>query len=534
MKLPTSAEMKKLDQSATKNFGIPSIVLMENAGLGTVHMALRELGPCQNSFALIFIGPGNNGGDGLVIGRHLYQRGCQPVFFFLVSPDTLTGDSAVNLNIIRKLRLPFHVVDNPARVETIPILYKQLESRGLPCYAIFDSIFGIGLSRKVSGHFADTIKLINSPNFAPTVPVISVDTPSGMDADTGKAQGECVRANYTATYCCAKPGQFIHGGVSWTGKLEVVDIGIPPEALLQANITTERTTREQIANLLAPLRRNRASHKGDHGHLLLIAGSAGKSGAALLAARGGLRCGSGLVSLCGPKSLMPIFETALSEAMTIPLSASTTAVSSADIETIDMNLGGKKAVVIGPGIGTGPETAELVLDLYHSMSLPLILDADALNILATHRDLLRSPAGPRIFTPHPGELGRLLGKSNAEIQDNRLDAVVLGRSLFAHAEHSIIMVLKGAGTIIAGPSGQISINTTGNPGMATGGMGDVLSGVIGGLICQGLTPHAAAIAGAYLHGKAADVIAETRRFGYLASEVADMLPETISSVLADS
>ncbi|EKD40447.1 MAG: hypothetical protein ACD_75C00051G0001, partial [uncultured bacterium] len=166
MKLPTALEMQNLDRSATEEYGIPSIVLMENAGLGTVKMMERELGSCENTFTLIFVGPGNNGGDGLVIGRHLHQRGCQPVFFFLINPDGFRGDTAVNLQIIKKLRLPFHVIDNPKRVETIPILMKQFETRGLPCYALVDAIFGIGLNREVTGHFADTINLINNSGFA--------------------------------------------------------------------------------------------------------------------------------------------------------------------------------------------------------------------------------------------------------------------------------------------------------------------------------------------------------------------------------
>ena len=194
MKLPTALEMQKLDRAATDDFNIPSIVLMENAGVGTVAMIERELGPCANTFALIFVGPGNNGGDGLVIGRHLHQRGCQPVFFFLVNPDTLKQDAAINLSIIKKLRLPFHIADNKKRVETIPVLLQQFETRGLPCYVVIDAIFGIGLNRDVTDHFADTINLINKPGFAQKAPRVSVDTPSGIDSDTGKVLGTCIRA----------------------------------------------------------------------------------------------------------------------------------------------------------------------------------------------------------------------------------------------------------------------------------------------------------------------------------------------------
>ncbi len=531
MKLPTAQEMKDLDRSATEKFGIPSVVLMENAGLGTVRMIEKELGCCKNTFALVFVGPGNNGGDGLVIGRHLHQRGCQPVFFFLVRPDSLKGDAAVNLQIIQKLRLPFHVVDTPARVETIPVLLKQLESRGLPCYVVIDAIFGIGLCRAITGHFADTINLINSCNFGQAPPVVAVDTPSGMDSDTGKILGTCVRADYTATYCCAKPGHFINDSSSWTGKLEVIDIGIPPEAIHNAEITTELATAETCTALIRPLQRKKATHKGSHGHILILAGSAGKTGAAILAAKGALRSGAGLVSLGVPHDLNVIFETTLIEAMTLPLVNSSQFLSYGDWPSLREHIKGKQAIVIGPGVGLDPDTAELVLHIYQTVSCPVIVDADALTILATYRDRLGTPAGPRIFTPHPGELARLLDKSPADIQNDRLNAAISGCNLFRNDAHDTAMILKGAGTIIAGSDGSTTINTTGNPGMASGGMGDVLSGVVAALVCQGLPPLNAAIAGVYLHGAAADRLYEKYGAGFVASEVANMIPSIVKEYL---
>jgi NAD(P)H-hydrate epimerase len=533
MKLPTALEMKNLDTSASDIFGIPSIVLMENAGLGTVKMIENELGSCKDTFALIFVGPGNNGGDGLVIGRHLHQRGCQPVFFFLVNPDTLTGDSAVNFQIIKNLKLPFHIIDNPARVETIPVLFKHFESRGLPCYVIIDAIFGIGLCRDVGNHYADTINLINKSGFGHNSPIVSVDTPSGMDSDTGKVLGTCVKADYTATYCCAKPGHFIHGSFSWTGKLEIIDIGIPPEAIDRANITTELSTVDTFTTLAQPLLRKKTAHKGSHGHLLILAGSIGMTGAAQLTARGALRGGAGLVSLCVPRDLNVIFETTVTEAMTIPMPKSSKSLSVADWDLISKIISTKQAVVIGPGLGMEPDTAELVLQTYLTAHCPVVLDADALNILAAYRDRLHTPAGPRIFTPHPGELARLLDKSTDEIQDNRLDAAILGCDLFKNDLHDIVLILKGAGSIIAKGDGSTIINTTGNPGMAAGGMGDVLSGVIGALVCQGLSPLDAAVAGTYLHGAAGDRLYETYGAGFLASEVADMVPSVLKGHLAE-
>jgi NAD(P)H-hydrate epimerase len=467
-----------------------------------------------------------------VIGRHLHQRGCRPVFFFLVAPDTLKGDSAVNLHIINKLGLPFHVVNTAARVETIPSLLKPFESKGLSGYVIIDAIFGIGLCREVTGHFADIIQLINTSSFGHDIPVVSVDTPSGMDADTGKILGTCVRADYTATYCCAKPGQFIHGGSPWTGKLHIIDIGIPPEAIERANITTELATADTFTALSRPLLRKKASHKGSHGHLLILAGSAGKTGAAVLTARGALRSGAGLVSLCVPHDLNTVFETMLTEAMTIPLPNSSHFLSIADWDFIEQQSKTKQALVIGPGIGREPGTAELVLHAYHTVECPVVFDADALTLLAASRDRLHAPAGPRIFTPHPGELARLLDKTTDDIQDNRLEAAISGCRLFQNDRHDIVLILKGAGTIIAGAEGSATINTTGNPGMATGGMGDVLSGVIGALVCQGLSPLDAAIGGVYLHGAAADRLYEKIGAGFVASEVADMIPSVVKNHLS--
>lgn len=529
MKLPTAHEMRALDMAAIEDFGIPGIVLMENAGLGTVQMMVQELGPCANTFALIFIGPGNNGGDGFVIGRHLYQRGCQPIFFLLVKPDVLTGDAAINFNIIKKLKLPFHIIDSQVRVETIPVLFKQIESRGLPCYALVDALFGTGLTRDVDGHFLDTIDLINRPEFAHNVPVIAVDIPSGLDSDSGRILGKCIIADYTATFGCPKPGHYIHGSSDMIGKLRVIDIGIPPEAIAKAGIATEILTRTTFCHWSKALVRDKASHKGSHGHLLILAGSPGKTGAALLAGRGALRAGCGLVSLCAPHLLNAIFETSLIEAMTVPLRNSPAYIGIADRDLILESIEDKKAVVLGPGLDTNPQTAELVLFLYSTVRQPLIVDADALNILAQHASQVAPPAGPRIFTPHPGELSRLIHMPVQEIQDNRLAAARKACSAFKCNAEQIIMVLKGAGTIVASDNGTALINTTGNPGMATGGMGDVLSGIIGAFICQGLSPLYAASAAVYLHGAAGDELYEKIGVGYTAGEVSDILPVTLKN-----
>lgn len=504
---------------------------MENAGLATVRMMKKELGPAHNTFALIFIGPGNNGGDGLVIGRHLHQNGCKPIFFFLIAPDSLKGDAAANMKIVRKLRLPYHIIDSEARVQTLPVLYKQFASRGIPCYAIIDALLGTGLSRPVTGHFAKTIEFINSSEAVRGIPIVAADIPSGMASDNGKILGTCLRADFTAAYCCAKPGHVLHHGPEYSGKIKVVDIGIPPEALERTKIGTELLDRATVSNLIQSLKRVDNAHKGSHGHMAVLAGSIGMTGAAALAVRGALRTGTGLVSLFAPKDLNSIYENLVLEAMTIPLPASNKYITVNDLTFIEKKLKGKNTVIIGPGIGTEQSTADLVLHLYKSVTQPMVIDADALNILAKHRDSLPVAAGPRIFTPHPGEMARLIGVSIEEIQDNRVHAAREACALYAQQRNDCVMVLKGAGTIITSSSGLTYINTSGNPGMATGGMGDVLSGVIGGLLCQGLNCETAAAAGVYLHGIAGDFLYDKQGFGYSAVELEDNIPRSISLVL---
>lgn len=530
MKLPRSEEMRAIDTCAIEEYGIPGIVLMENAGSAAVRLMEKQLKQISGSFALIFIGPGNNGGDGLVIGRHLHQLGCEPIFFFLVNPDDLTGDAAINMTIIKRLRLPLHVIDSVNRVKTISVLFKQIESRGKPCCAIIDAIFGTGLVRNIDGHFADAIELINTSEFSKNLPVIAVDTPSGLDSNTGKILGTCIKATMTATFGCAKPGQIMQGSSALTGKLRILDIGIPPEVIEQANIKTSMITAETVKSWTNRLVRTKDSHKGTYGHLLILAGSAGKTGAAILAAKGALRSGCGLVSLCVPYDLNTIYETSLAEAMTIPLPTSSSLLNVSDISTILSHAEDKQAIVLGPGLGNDVRTAELVLHLYHHLKQLVILDADALNIIAINRDQLKKPGGPRIFTPHPGEMSRLVTKTTEEVLENRLSITQLCHSLYKNEETELTVILKGAGTLIVTDHGHVMINTSGNPGMATGGMGDVLSGMIGSFICQGLEGYVAAGVAVYLHGMAGDILYNQAGQGFTASDLADKLPISLKTL----
>jgi ADP-dependent NAD(P)H-hydrate dehydratase / NAD(P)H-hydrate epimerase len=531
MKLPYASEMRELDRRAIEEFSIPGLVLMENAGLNTVLMMEGELGTAENSFALILIGPGNNGGDGLVIGRHLYQRGCEPVFIFVMAPEKLQGDAATNLRIVQKLGLAIHVFDGAAAIQSLPDLYHSLIASARPCYALVDALFGTGLTREITGHIFDLIQLLRKASWAKDIPRIAVDIPSGLHADTGTVCGACLPADHTATYGCPQPGHLLQYGPEFCGQLHCIDIGIPQAALDSLAIAQEALTVKEGASLLLPIQRTTTSHKGSHGHLLILAGSIGKTGAAILCARGALRGGCGLVSLCCPLDLNPILETQLVEAMTIPLPASQSVLDMADLAIIDTHLQGKKALVIGPGIGTAEATAQLVLHLYRTTTMPMVIDADALTILARHKNQLQAPPGPRIFTPHPGEMASILELPATTIQEDRITAARAACRLFDQSAGRCTVILKGAGTVVASADSRVWINTSGNPGMATGGMGDVLSGIIGAFICQGLAPLDAACAAVFVHGRAGDTLRGTIGIGYCATELADILPQTMKNLL---
>lgn len=517
MQLALSAQMRELDRQTIEEIGIPGMVLMENAGRGTVDAMQRHLGPVRGKSLCIFAGPGNNGGDGLVIARTVHGLGAYPFVFFLQDPELLSGDAGHNFAICKELRIPYQVLDFSEKMLSLIDTVLTL-NRMHPMHSLVDAIFGIGLQRQIEGTFLDVINCINILGERHHMPVVSVDIPSGLHSDSGAVLGAAVRADLTVTYGLPKPGHFHHGGAQ-IGQLERVDIGIPLRVVERMRLRGEVLGGETG---MALAERQTIAHKGSNGHLLILAGSTGKTGAALLSGQGALRSGAGLVSFAVPTDLNPIFETALAEAMTAPLLNSKGALSIDDYDQIEALAQGKQALVLGPGIGTDAATAEVVYRLYTENACPQVVDADALNLLAGRPEIIHQPAGPRIFTPHPGEMARLLGCSIAEVQSDRLKAAQwLGER---HEGAPLITVLKGAGTVVAASDGHYALNSSGNPGMGSGGMGDVLAGIIGGLLVQGYTPWQAACLGVYLHGLAADHLAVTQPWGYLATEVAQALP----------
>jgi len=514
----TAGEMRELDRLAMEKYGIPGLVLMENAGRATCTCMNDELGGLAGRTVVVFVGPGNNGGDGLVVARHALQAGASPLLVYGGAPENLRGDAAVNRDIALRLELEYLVFD-PDKEEDLLELILSRHAR-CPVLCLVDALFGTGLSREIQGRYRDLVHLINRLGREFSWPVVAVDMPSGLESDTGRILGCAVRADLTVTYGLAKPAHYLHGG-ELTGSVRVVDISIPARAVARVHPDGERI-RAAVFDLLPA--RTPASHKGSHGHLLVAGGSAGMTGAAILACRAGLRSGCGLVSAVVPSDLNAVFEHNLVEAMTIPLPCSRACLSQDDLEVILDAAAARQAVVLGPGLGTAETTAALVVALYREMDPPAVVDADALNILAAADIDPADHRGARLLTPHPGEMARLLAVSSRDVQEDRIGAA---RELARLCGPGSVVVLKGAGTVVARDDGRWALNTTGNPGLAVGGSGDVLSGLIGGLLARGMSPWDAARVGVHAHGLAADQLARKRPYGFLATELAARLPRAL-------
>ncbi|MCG8566627.1 MAG: NAD(P)H-hydrate dehydratase [Desulfobacterales bacterium] len=523
MLLVTARQMQGMDHHTIDTLGIPGLVLMENAGRGAFDFLMEELGPDGETLVAVVAGRGNNGGDGFVIARYLMEAGIPVTLFLLSTADRLQGDARTNYDLVQAL-LPHNphadLIEIPD-AQALTAHYDQILDHDL----FVDAIFGTGLNSDVRGFYREVIQLMNASG----APIFSVDIPSGLNADTGQAMGISVEASATATFAHAKAGHVLHPGNAHTGELAVIDIGIPgfvTEMFMDQGPRLSLMETEDILSLFPDRPFN--SHKGSFGHLLALAGAPGKTGAAILCARAAQRCGTGLVTLGVPEGLHVHLEADLVEPMTAPLAQTPMGgLSSQALDAVLELARDKNAIALGPGLGTEEETRTLVKTLVKDSPLPLVLDADGLNNITDDPSVLDQAKGPRILTPHPGEMARLTGKSTAEIQAQR---PAIARD-FAQS-HGVVLVLKGAQSLVALPDGSLHLCPTGNPGMAAGGMGDVLTGMIGGFLAQGFTPENAALAGVFLHGMAGDYLAETQsRFGFLASELADALPLTLEEYL---
>ncbi len=495
----TAAQMRAIEARAA-TLGVPTASLMANAGAALAQVAAKHL--AQAGRCVVVCGPGNNGGDGFVAALRLASAG----HYVVAQPltDESTGDAG------------------PARAALRLAHPEVLQRPGFEPQkgdVVVDAIFGTGLSREPIDRFAEAIARINTWRAAGAT-VVAADVPSGLDSDEGRAWSSVVQADHTVCFGCLKRGLAVEPGASLAGQVSVLDIGVPRAALEALAGQTPVVELEEVDAIRRLPPRAANTHKGTYGHVLLIAGSPGKSGAAALAGLGALRGGAGLVTVAAREDGLGDVLRHAPELMGAALGSDGGLAPSDELATAQASVG-KAALVVGPGLNRGPGTPAWLQALLSQPGVPLVLDADGLNALAGHTDALASARRPVIITPHPAELGRLTGMSAAQVNADRLGVA----TRFAVA-HACVVVLKGARTVIASPSGAAFINPTGNPGMATGGTGDVLSGLVGALCAQGLAPLDAAIVGVYAHGLAGDLAAERHgRLGLIASDVVQALGE---------
>ncbi len=513
MLVVTAKEMRELDRLTIEKYRVPSLTLMENAGEAIVLALLKRFGKAAKGGVLVVCGKGNNGGDGLVVARQLKKKSIPCEVVLLARKEDLAPDAAENFRAYLKIKGTIF----EARESSLALLAQRLKGKKL----VVDAILGTGLKEEVRGAYAKAIALINSSG----LPVVAADVPSGLDSDTGRPLGAAIKAEMTVALGYPKLGEVIHPGISHAGELVVADIGIHPDAVKEVAPSTELLEDEEIGWLVPA--RDPDSHKGTYGHLLAVAGSRGKTGAAILACRAAMRVGAGLVTLAAARSLNDIFAGALVEVMTEPLR------DNADEEVDPLGdhewrriLEKKSAVLFGPGVGVNDSARSGLWWLLKNLDVPFVIDADGLNLLAGDIERLGGARQPPVLTPHPGEMARLIGGDTAAVNHDRVGVA----RAFA-GRHRCYVVLKGARTVIATPAGRVFINPTGNPGMASGGMGDVLAGMLAGLLAQGFAVEDALRLGVFLHGFAGDRVAAAKgQIGLIASDVIEALPESLKQL----
>ncbi len=501
----TAAEMRALDGEVIAG-GVPGAVLMESAGRQVVEVMAQLVAIADGAFA-IFAGPGSNGGDGYVIARHLHNRGGKVRVFRCVAESAIKGDAKIHFAACVNAGVVVH--------DALSQLFALQ-----PDEVIVDALFGTGLSRKIEGKMADLIARMNDHRGLK----IAVDVPSGLDSDRGTILGACVRADHTVTFAFLKRGLVSAPGFAWAGQIHVVDIGIPVELAEKAGVSAELLEEDALDRVAAA--RDPNGHKGLYGHLLILGGSAGKMGAALLAGRSALRTGVGLCTVATPDDVSA-FDPAQPELMNVSYALSDPWVALGPV------IAKMRALAIGPGMPTDSSMRSVIAKACADLlgrGQGVVLDADALNHLAEAPDLIAAVAAEGrakhlVLTPHPGEAGRLLKKSNEAIQDDRIaSALELARRF------GCVTVLKGARTVLAHPDGRLAFCDRGNPGLATGGTGDVLTGIVGALLAQGFSAWDAAKAAVFLHAASADRLAERiGTQGFFAHEVADTVPLVIEA-----
>jgi NAD(P)H-hydrate epimerase len=487
MRVLNAAQMREADRRTIEEIGIPSLVLMENAGRQVVSAMEAIHGDLAEHSVAVLCGRGNNGGDGFVVARTLLQRGIDVSVFLVGQIGDVRGDARVNLEILGRLGLTIVEISDSQAWE---LHFSEISD----CTLIVDAIFGTGLNQPLGGLLETIVADVNGSG----IPIVAIDLPSGLSADSHEPIGDSIEAGTTVTLGAPKLSLVLPPAETRAGDIVIADIGIPLDVIESVEgARVELLTRSTMRALITP--RSADTHKGDYGRVLIVAGSAGKTGAAHLAAVGALRSGAGLVTVATASACLPVVASMAPEYMTMAIDETPDGL---DVDAVDTLLDSAKDVMaIGPGLGQTPGTRGFIQALVDRATVPLIIDADGLNAFAGEPGRLAGREGREvIITPHPGEMARLVGRSIEEVQANRLEVA----RTFASTHH-VYVVLKGHRTLIATPEGSVFINPTGNAGMATGGTGDVLTGVVAAWLAQLLDAEAACKLAVYLHGMAGDL-----------------------------
>ncbi len=510
MKACFASQMRAVDEAASETGGIPSIVLMENAAIACVDELKKDFGALTRKRIAVFCGKGNNGGDGFAAARHLHNMGAE-VSVYLVCGNEFKGDAKINFDIIKKMNVNIDVVSDTENLKYI------IRSNDI----IIDAIYGTGIHGTVGGISYDVINEINENSKY----TLAVDVPSGINSDSGEICGICIKADKTVTFAAYKVGMLMFPAADYTGKVSVKDISIPDYIIEGQNININ-VTDDKFVRANFPARENN-SQKGDYGKVLVIAGSVGMTGAAYLSSQSAVIAGSGLVTLALPKCLNGAMEAKTTEVMTLPVADINGHISDDASEEILERIDKADAVLIGPGLGRSSDAARVLKNVLSSSKVPVIVDADGINAVAKNMDMLSDCTCPVIFTPHTVEMARLTGLDKDYIEENRL---VVSKE-FAE-EYGVTVILKGHHTIVTASDGEQYINITGNPGLATGGSGDVLAGITASLAARGINESAAAAMAVYIHGKAGDMAKD--KYGMesvTASHVMESIPDALRQIL---
>jgi NAD(P)H-hydrate epimerase len=512
----TADQMRAADDHTINRIGIPGIVLMENAGRAVVDTIEEFFESPYPMRVAVFCGKGNNGGDGFVIARHLAACGHEPVIYLFTTVDSLLGDALTNARIADSIGLSICEVPDGKVLSEVDYDPRDYQ-------LIVDALFGTGLTSAVRGHYLGAIDLINSSG----LPVVAVDIPSGIGSDSGKLLGPAVRADITVTFAYPKIGLVLPPAANYAGQVVIADISIPEDAAREDWKTFLLT--DEVVEYILP-ERELNTHKGTYGHVLVVAGGPGKCGAGAMVGGSALMTGSGLVTIGIGSSLVNTVDAMMLETMTIPLAEEEGYLCLASIDGIMAALKDMTALALGPGIGTKDCTVKLVQQLVPRLKTPAVLDADAVNAFADSADKLKNRHTELIITPHPGEMARLLGVSTNQVQADRIS---VARKLAV--DNGVIVVLKGFRTVVADPSGEVYINMSGNPGMATAGSGDVLTGMIAAFLgMDNFAALEAAVAAVYLHGIAGDLAAEeVGEYCLNASDIMNAIPGAFHHILGE-